>query len=169
MELKELPKTNEKELSDDQKKDLFGNIIRGKDVTEKIETSRGVFEVKFPRMRDLEIIGRVLARRMNGLSVESMDPNIYNLMSEIATLDVVVVSGPAWFENAKKENPEFSWGFIPTQAFIQEVYAKAYEFRLKVSKMLEPSEANGNNEVAAGVSDDGADMPGLFEGLSGSK
>ena len=59
MELKELPKTNEKELSDDQKKDLFGNIIRGKDVTEKIETSRGVFEVKFPRMRDLEIIERL--------------------------------------------------------------------------------------------------------------
>jgi len=169
MEVKELPKTTGKDLTDEQKNDLFGNIIRGKDVTEKIETSRGEFEVKFPRMKDLETIGRVLARRMNGLSVSSMDPNIYNLMSEIATLDVVVVSGPAWFENARKENPEFSWGSIPVQSFIQEVYAKAYEFRLKVSEMLESGKADGDNEVAAGESNDVSNQPGLFEGLSGKK
>lgn len=168
MEIKELPKTKEKELTEEQKNDLFGNIIRGKDVTEKIETSRGVFEVKFPRMKDLETIGRVLARRMNGLSVESMDPNIYNLMSEIATLDVVVVSGPAWYENAVKEN-DFTWGNIPVQSFIQEVYAKAYEFRIKVSKILEQDEKDGDNGVAADKGDDDAHQPGLFEGMSGSK
>lgn len=168
MEIKDLPKTKEKELTEEQKNDLFGNIIRGKDVTEKIETSRGIFEVKFPRMKDLETIGRVLARRMNGLSVESMDPNIYNLMSEIATLDVIVVSGPSWYENAIKES-DFSWGNIPVQSFIQEVYAKAYEFRLKVSQMLESSETNGDKPVAASVNNDDANKPGLFEGLSGSK
>lgn len=168
MEVKELPKIKEKELTEEQKNDLFGNIIRGKDVTEKIETSRGIFEVKFPRMRDLETIGRVLARRMNGLSVDSMDPNIYNLMSEVATLDVVVVSGPAWYENAVKES-DFTWGNIPIQSFIQEVYAKAYEFRLKVQNLIESDKENGNIGMATDISDDAANQPGLFENMSGRK
>lgn len=168
MEVKELPKKTEKELSEEQKNDLFGNIVRGKDVTEKIETSRGVFEVKFPRMKDLETIGRILARRLNGLSVQSMDPNIYNLMSQIATLDVVVVSGPAWYENAVKES-EFTWGDIPSPSFISEVYAKAFDFRLKVQEMLESGKKTGDNGVDAGTSNDVTGGSGLFEGLSGKK
>ena len=166
MELKNLPKVNEKELSNLQKEDLFGNIIRGKDVTEKIETSRGIFEVKFPRMSDLESIGRVLAYRLKGLSVQSIDPNIYSLMSQIATLDVVVIDGPAWYQNAKKEG-DFTWSNIPVQSFIQEVYAKAYDFRFKVQEMLEPKQDETNTAVVAGKDNDSAGESGLFEGLSG--
>ena len=44
MELVELPKAEEKnELNDFQKENLFESIVRGKDVIEKIKTSRGEF------------------------------------------------------------------------------------------------------------------------------
>lgn len=169
MEIKDLPKVNnEKELTETQKNDLFGNIIRGKDVTEKIETSRGTFEVKFPRMKDLEVIGRVLANRLNGIPVQSMDPNVYSLMSKIATLDIIVVSGPAWYENAKKDNG-FTWGDIPVQSFIEEVHAKAFDFRLKVQELLERNSETENTGMVTGVGNDDVGNPGLFEGLSGSK
>lgn len=166
MKIEKLPKTDIEELTTGEKENLFGSIVRGKDVTEEIETSRGKFKVKFPRMSDLEAIGRVLAYRMNGLSVQSMDPNVYNLMQQIAMLDVVVVSGPAWYENAKKEDG-FTWANVPIQSFIQEVYAKASEFRLKVSKMLESDTGHDNKRMAAAESGDNAAESGLFEGMSG--
>lgn len=167
MEIKELPKVKSEELTETEKESLFNNIIRGKDVTEKIETSRGIFEVKFPRMSDLEAIGRILAHKMHGYSVESMDRGIYMLMSQIATLDVLVVSGPGWYENAKKEG-FFTWGNIPTESFVQEVYAKAYEFRVKVQDILEGNSNEGNKGVATSNDNDVSNKPGLFDGLSDS-
>lgn len=156
----------EKEMSEAQKNDLFGNIIRGKDVTETISTSRGDFKVKFPRTKDLETIGRVLAFRLNGIPVQSVDPNVYALMQQIATLDVVVLSGPAWYENAKKEGKFTTWGDIPMQSYVQEVYGKAYSFRDKVQKELELGENAADSKVDSGKNDNVSDSPGLFEGLS---
>lgn len=156
----------EKELTENQKNDLFGNIIRGKDVTETIKTSRGDFKVKFPRTKDLEAIGRVLAYRLNGLSVQSMDPSVYNLMQQIATLDVIIISGPAWYENAKKEGSFVSWGDIPIQSFIQEVYALAYSFREEVQNELEQDKKDSDSKVVPVNSDNVPDSTGLFEGMS---
>ena len=101
----------EKEITENDKENLFGSIIRGEEVTDILKTSKGDFKVKFPRARDLETIGRVLAYRLNGLSVQSIDPNTYYLMKQIATLDVLVLEGPAWYENAKKENKLTTWGY----------------------------------------------------------
>lgn len=170
MELVDAPKMDEKnELTDFQKDNLFESIVRGKDVIEKIQTSRGEFEIKFPRANDLETIGRLTAYRLNGISEKCFDDATYALIQQIATLDVVVRSGPAWFENAKKENSGFSWGDIPSQKFISEVYAKALEFRFKVQAMLDDVQEQGDKGVASGQSSDGADSSGLFSGISGSK
>lgn len=169
MELKTLPKAETETLSELQKTDLFNSIVLGKDVTEKLETSRGVFEVKFPRLKDLEVISRVTALRLKGISVESFDANSYALIQQIAYLDVVVVSGPAWYENAKKEVQGFSFGDIPSQKFLQEVYAKALEFQLKVQGMLESEpeerESAGTDSVSDNQDTSGS---GLFDGLSGN-
>lgn len=167
MELVNLPKTEEKdELTDFQKENLFESIVRGKDVIEKIKTSRGDFEVKFPRAKDLETIGRLTAYRLNGVSEKCFDDATYALIQQIATLDVVVRSGPAWFENAKKENSGFSWGDIPSQKFIREVYAKAFEFRFKVQNMLDEVQERGDKEVASAESVDVAGSAGVFSGIS---
>lgn len=167
MELVDLPKTDEKDgLSDFQKENLFESIVRGKDVIEKIKTSRGDFEIKFPRAKDLETIGRLTAYRLNGISEKCFDDATYALIQQIATLDVIVRSGPAWFENARKENGGFSWGDIPSQKFIGEVYAKAYEFRLKVQDMLDEVQENGDKGVASAEGADDAGGAGVFSGIS---
>ena len=153
-------------LDETQKVDLFNSIVLGKDVTETIKTSRGDFKVKFPRARDIQQIGRLQALRLNGIPVECFDKNVLAFIQEIATLDVVVLEGPAWYENAKKENINFSWLDIPSQAYIQEVYAKAYDFRLEVQKLLESNGKDGNIEVAAVSDTENNDSSGLFDGIS---
>lgn len=167
MEIKELPKINDVELTENEKENLFNNIIRGKDVTEKIETSRGVFEVKYPRVDDLEKIGRILAYKLGNATIDTMDKGIYALMSQTATLDVIVLSGPAWFENAKKET-NFTWSDIPLESFISEVYAKAYKFRIEVQNILEGNTQEGNKGMVTNNNNVNVDKPSLFEGLADS-
>ena len=170
MELVDLPKVEEKnELSEFQKENLFDSIVRGKDVIEKIETSRGTFEIKFPRAKDLETIGRLTAYRLNGISEKCFDDATYSLIQQIATLDVVVRSGPAWYENAKKENSNFSWGDVPSQKFIGEVYAKAFEFRFKVQTMLDEDTERRDTELVAAKGNENNSGPGVFSGISSSE
>lgn len=165
MEIEKLEQKKE-ELNEDQRTSMFNSIVMGKDVTEKIETSRGAFKVKYPRARDIQQIGRLQALRLNGISIDCFDKNVLALIQEIATLDVIVLEGPAWYENAKKENINFSWLDIPSQAYIQEVYAKAYDFRLKVQKLIESDGKEGNTELDAvsDIKDNGG--PGLFDNVS---
>ena len=164
MEIEKLEK-KEEELNETQRVSMFNSIVMGKDVTETIKTSRGDFKVKYPRARDIQQIGRLQALRLNGISIDCFDKNVLALIQEIATLDVIVIEGPAWYENAKKENVNFSWLDIPSQAYIQEVYAQAYNFRLKVQKLIESDGNDGNKELAAvsDVEDNGS--PGLFDGI----
>lgn len=165
MEMKKIEQ--EKEFLDEaQTTDMFTSIVMGKDVTEKIKTSRGEFEVKYPRARDLQAIGRLQAYRLNGVPVESFDKNVLAFIQQVATLDVLVLHGPSWYENAKKENINFTWLDIPSQAFIMEVYTALYTFRLKVQKLIE-SNGNEGNKGLDSVSDvEDNDGPGLFDGVS---
>ena len=165
MELEKIEK-NEKQLNESERVDMFNSIVMEKDVTETIKTSRGDFKIKYPRARDIQAIGRLQALRLNGIPFECFDRNAIALIQEIATLDVVVLEGPCWYENAKKENVNFSWADIPIQSYIQEVYAKAYEFRLKVQKLLESNSKEGNSEMdsVSDVEDNGS--PGLFDNIS---
>lgn len=165
MEVKNLPKEKDETLNNVQTDNLFTNLVLGKDVTEKIETSRGEFEIKYPRMRDLETIGRRVAIALNGLPTVCFDINTFNLIQDIATLDTLVLHGPAWFENAKKEN-NFTWADCPLQSFIQEVAVKVAEFRNKVQELLEPSkgESRRSEDTAKSGDDDASDD--LFSGMS---
>ena len=165
MELEKIENKNP-ELNETKRIDMFNSIVLGKDVTETIKTSRGDFKIKFPRARDIQQIGRLQALRLNGISIECFDKNVLALIQEIATLDVVVLEGPTWYENAKKENMNFSWLDIPSQAFIQEVYAKAYEFRLKVQKLIESDGREGNTEMDSVSNAENNDSSGLFDGIN---
>ena len=165
MELEKIEEKTE-ELNENQKANMFNSIVMGKEVTEKIKTSRGEFKVKFPRARDIQQIGRLQALRLNGIPIECFDRNVLAMIQEVATLDVVVLEGPSWYENAKKENGNFSWLDIPSQSFIQEVYALAYDFRLKVQKLLESNDKDRNSNVDSVPDVKDNDSPGLFDGIS---
>ena len=158
--------TKTETLDENERISMFNSIVMGKDVTEMIKTSRGDFKVKYPRARDIQQIGKLQALRLNGIPIDSFDKNVLAFIQEIATLDVVVLEGPVWYENAKKENVNFSWLEIPSQSYIQEVYAKAYEFRLKVQKLIESDGEEGNKglDSVPDVKDNGS--PGLFDNIS---
>lgn len=167
MNIEERKPAEEEKLNQNQTVDLFKAIVMGKEITETIETSRGEFKIKYPRLFDLEEIGRKTAWRLNGIPVRCFDANTYNLIQYIATLDVIVLDGPDWYKLAKKENNNFSWADMPDQDFISEVYAKAYMFREKVSEQIKGNKDKGNTGMAA-VSDNGnSGEPGLFDGMSG--
>lgn len=166
MNLEKLEEKKEPELNQKETNDLFKKIVLGQDVTDVIKTSRGDFKIKFPRARDLENIGRVLASRLRGIPVSCFDVNSYNLMLWVATLDCLVLEGPDWFKLAQK-NQNFSWRDIPSAAYIQEVYERVMVFREEVQKKVESNPNNENIGMADIGSSDDTSEPGLFDGLSG--
>lgn len=165
MEIEKLEK-KEETLDETQRVDLFNSIVMGKDVTETIHTSKGDFKVKYPRARDIQQIGKLQAFRLGGISTESFDKSILNMMQQVATLDVLVIEGPHWFENAKKENQNFSWLDVPSQAFIMEVFDLLYTFRLKVQKLIESDGNEGNKGLDSISNTENNGSPGLFDNVS---
>ena len=156
-------------LTEQERDDYFTKMVMGKDVTEEVDTSRGKFTVKYPKPKDLLAIGRLAAFRRDYKPAGAFDSQteMYNIMA--STLDIVVVSGPAWFEDAKKANKTFSFMEVPSREFISELYGKAYSFRAEVDKRIEPEKGNADKRIPAAA---GADDPvdgGAFGGISGGK
>ncbi len=153
-------------LTEEQKDDYFTQMVLGKDVTETVKTSRGEFVVKYPKTNDFIRIGKLAAVRRNYQPAESFDQETEMITMMTSTLDVIVVSGPPWFENAKKINQNFSFLEVPSRAFIAELYGKAYTFREEVEQSFEQGEESADSRVPAKASDDDAVDGGAFGGLS---
>jgi hypothetical protein len=154
------------ELTERQKDDLFTDLIKGKDVIDTAETSRGVFTIKYPIAADHVAIGKIAAARRNYKPPEAFDAETEAINMAASTLDVVVVSGPKWFEDAKKINKNFSFMEVPSRAFLMELYGKAYSFREKIELRLNPVEGAAVKQVSARKGDDDTVGGGAFEGLS---
>jgi hypothetical protein len=112
--------------------DLFFQLLYGKTIQEKIKTSRGEFIAKFPKEKDIERIGILVAQRRMGIPAASFDASTENSIYKCAVLDVMVDKGPVWFEKAKEKIKNFSWRDMPDADFVDEVYALAYSFRQTV-------------------------------------
>lgn len=154
----------EKEKADD----FFMQLVRGKDITEVIETKRGKFTVKYPKQKDILAIGRLVARNHIGIPAECFDRNTETKIQVISTLEVIVVDGPDWWKNAKKENNNWNWGYVPDETFLNELYLKAYEFRRKVEEHFNRVEEKEPVGVSTESGNEHSVDFGLFEGLSGS-
>lgn len=169
MNLEKIENTENKieELNKTESTDLFRSIVMGMDVTEWIDTSKGKFKVKFPRARDLEAAGKLTAIRLKGIPATSFNPSVFNFIEDIAYLDVVIIDWPDWWKLAKKENPDFGWKDIPSDDFILEVYAKAYNFRLETQKKIDGDKKETNIGMDADRNNNAASQSGLFDGVSG--
>jgi len=172
MEITEEINQQEKEgisEADQKKGDLFFTLLNGKTMKESISTSRGDFIVKFPKQGDIINISRIAAFMRNGIPAGNFDASGDYEIQKCATLDVIVDSGPAWFNQAKK-NANFSWRNMPDAHFVDEVYAMALSFRQKVQNKLRGTEGNADSgyvkEISDGVSEDVGG--GLFSGVGGT-
>jgi hypothetical protein len=143
-------------LTDQERNDYFTKMVMGKDVTKEISTSRGTFTVKYPKPKDMISIGKIAAYRRNYKPVEAFDVTSENDNIMTATLDVVVVSGPEWYENAKKINKFFSFVEVPSRKFLTEFYGKVYSFREQVETCLDEEERPADQRLPAeaGAPDD---------------
>jgi len=153
-------------LSEERRDDLFTGLVTGKDVTEEVETDRGRFVVKYPKPADHMRIGRIAAARRNHKPVGSFDDATETVNVMASTLDVVVVSGPDWYEDAKKSNENFSFMEVPSRVFLAELYGKAYSFREKVERRLDQAEGTDDRRIPAETGDDDHVDGGAFGGLS---
>jgi hypothetical protein len=153
-------------LTDGQRDNFFTKLVMGKDVTEEVETSKGVFIIKYPKSKDLLTIGRIMSLRRNYKPVEAFDAESEMVNTMASTLDVVVVSGPKWFEDAKKANLNFSFLEVPGRTFLAELYSKAYSFREKVEPRLNQAEGSGDKRIPPKAGNDDAVDGGAFGGLS---
>ena len=156
--------------AEDKKSDYFFAMLNGQTISETITTTRGDFKLKFPKQKDIITIGRMAAFMRGGIPAANFDAASDYEIQKCAALDVMVASGPEWFENARKKDKNFSWRSVPDARFVDEVYAKALEFRLRVQGEIEGTKENDtakiDEEDAGGVSPDVGD--GVFSGTSGS-
>jgi hypothetical protein len=155
------------ELTEEQRDDYFTKMVMGKDVTEDIETSRGKFTVKYPKPKDMIAISKIAAYRRGYKPVEAFDVDGENDNIVTATLDIVVVAGPEWYENAKKMNKFFSFVEVPSRKFLMEFYGKVYSFRERVEERLEAGEESADRRLPAEKGVDDAMDGGAFGGLAG--
>ena len=155
-------------LSNEEKDDVFTQLLMGQDAISEVETSRGKFTVKFPKEKDMLAIGRLMCINRGGLPAASFDTETENRNLICSTLDIVVTGAPQWFEEAKKKIKNFSFEEVPDEEFLLELYQKACSFRSEVQKSLsekKESESTGIptnesmvNNVDANVPDgDGCD------------
>jgi len=166
MELtKEIEQERTEAMSEQKQGDLFFAMLKGNTVQETVTTSRGEFIIKFPKQSDIITIARMAAFMRAGISARDFDATGEYEIQKCATLDLIVTSGPAWF-NKIKENPDFSWRDMPDANFTDEVYAKALSFRQDVQAELRGIERDANN----GIDEKGSEAipsnvgSGLFSG-----
>jgi hypothetical protein len=153
-------------LTEDQRDDLFTKLITGKDVTENIKTSHGEFVVKYPKAVDILTIGKIAAIRRNHKPIDGFDAETEMINMMASTLDVVVVSGPKWFEDARTKKESFSFLEVPSRAFLAELYGKAYSFREKVELLLNETEGSADQRLPPQKGDDDPVDGGAFGTLS---
>jgi hypothetical protein len=79
-------------LTEERRDDFFTKLVMGKDVTEEVETSKGIFTVKYPKSKDLLAIGRIMALRRNYKPVESFDPEseMILIFTKVLTHDILI-------------------------------------------------------------------------------
>lgn len=153
-------------LTSDEREDLFTCLVMGKDVTSTVETSRGEFVVKFPKQKDVVSIGRVMAYWRNGLSSSSFDKVSERAIMVCSSLDIVVTDGPEWYKKAKKASGSFSFQEVPDIQFLEELYAKALEFREQVQEKLDTPQKTKSKRLPSAKNDGDSLDSGAFENLS---
>ena len=139
--------TNSESLSNEERDDIFSQLIMGKDATGEVETSRGVFTVKFPKEKDRIAIGRLMCVNRGGLPANSFDVETENRNLICSTLNILVTGAPKWFEDAKNKVKNFSFEEVPDEEFLLELYQKACSFRDEVQESFRKKEGTASAGV----------------------
>jgi hypothetical protein len=122
--------------------EVFEKLLAGEDVTEKVETRRGSFTLKYPCGREFIEIDRRKAIMRNGVPASSFDREAEANMEAYASLDVVIVDAPKWWESLKGGSSG-----CPDADLINDLYRGYLRFTAKIRALLSfgnPGESGGN-------------------------
>lgn len=88
----------EEEKKGDKKKNVLEILLSGERVTETIETKRGTFTIVLPLPKDIRRTEVIIANRLGGQPASSFTSVTLANIRAYATLDVVVVEAPEWWQ-----------------------------------------------------------------------
>lgn len=142
--------------------ELMEKLLKGEEIFETVETDRGTFKIKYPRPRLLRTIQILLADRFMGQNLNNIPENTVRNHEVYATLDMVVVEAPEWWD--KLETSED----CPDDALISELYRRYLRFYRKIQQKIGNSgtESGENNSgQPSGAKKEAVDN-GAFQGLA---
>jgi hypothetical protein len=91
-------KASEDDENTPEVNETLEKLLRGEEIFEYIDTRRGKFKIIYPRPRVLRHIQVLLAERFNGQNLNNIKDSTIRNYEVYATLDVVVVEGPKWWD-----------------------------------------------------------------------
>lgn len=110
---KEEKKENEPTIEEIQKgNEIFEKLLNGEDVTDQVETERGVFTIKYPTNEDDLEIARVKSRMLKDIDLEKTDTETLILIEAQACIDVCLVGFPDWWKGSEKCPDKFLLGVL---------------------------------------------------------
>jgi hypothetical protein len=146
--------------------DLFMLLLSGKAVTKVLKTARGDFKVKYPMGHERIKIDQLKAMRRGGVPANAFDITAFFNNEVYSTLDVVVIDGPDWWKEAKKNDERWTWEDCPDEDLIVDLYNQFRTFRDGIQTKIRES-TSGKGARTAATTDSHASMDdGAFSGIA---
>jgi hypothetical protein len=146
--------------------DIMEILLSGKTIKKTLKTNRGDFICLYPTGRDRLRMDQIRAVRRRGISANTFD-DIAELNNNVwSTLDVIIIDGPQWYRNAKKNNPGWSWEEGPDEELTLELYNQARSFRGDIAEKIKQSQVGRPVERIELPADTTPMDDGTFSGIT---
>lgn len=153
---------SEDEMNTPEVNETLEKLLRGEEIFEYIDTRRGKFKIIYPRPRVLRHIQVLLAERFNGQNLNNIKDTTIRNYEVYATLDVVVVEGPKWWDKLDSSED------CPDDDLILSLYRGYLRFYGAIRRKILGSDIQAGNKPDEGdAGDEKAPVgPGAFQGLA---
>jgi hypothetical protein len=156
-EVKKVSGKNTSEINDTLKR-----LLSGEDLFDTIDTVRGQFTLKFPRPRVLRQIQVLLSQRFADADLSKMAPATLRFYEIYATLDVIIVKAPQWWDDLDSSED------CPDDKLIGELYRRYLRFYNRIQSEIGGIGTESGTKPAKGTSD-AKETPlvdGAFSGIA---
>lgn len=146
--------------------DLMEVLLSGKAIKKTLKTSRGNFVCLYPTGRDRLKMDQIRAIRRRGIPANTFDDMAEFNNNVWSTLDVVIIDGPEWYKNTKKNNPGWSWEEGPDEELTIELYNEVRSFRSDITEKIKQSPVGRPVERVELPADTTSMDDGTFSGIT---
>lgn len=148
---------NKPEMNETLKK-----LLSGEDIFETVNTERGQFVIKYPRPRVLRQIQVLLSQRFADVDLGKIAPSTLRFYEIYATLDIVVVKAPQWWDDLESSED------CPDDKLIGELYRRYLRFYNRVQSEIGGAGAGPGAESPASPGGNKKEVvaDGAFSGIA---